>query len=68
MYQRKKERKGETSKEKKIEIIEQRKKAQEGGMVTQYFAGIRYSFLSKHTALFNPYPANVDNMASSYQC
>jgi hypothetical protein len=34
-------------------MIEQRKKAEQGGRVTQYYAGIHNSFLSKHTALLS---------------
>ena len=49
MYKRKKERRNE--KKKAIEMTEQRKKAEEGVNVAQYYAGIRSSFLSKHTAL-----------------
>jgi hypothetical protein len=29
---------------------------------------LMYNTFVLFTALFNPYPANVDNMASSYQC
>jgi hypothetical protein len=48
---RKEERKGETKKGKTIEMIEQRKKAEEGGRLTQCYAGMSNSFLSKQTAL-----------------
>jgi hypothetical protein len=52
MYESKKERWKQT-KRKAIEMTEQSYKAEEGGSVTQYYAGIHSSFLSKHTALLS---------------
>jgi len=48
-----KEERKEEWKKKAIEMTEQRKKAEEGVNVAQYYAGIRSSFLSKHTALLS---------------